>query len=129
MEAYFPRKALAMRGGLFAPGGISCSTKSPYVEVYRLRSSEHLSVCQRLLSVATCFDKNTVWVHHNASGSDFKSVVLIRTFPGAQSRLICRDFARFVERFVVSTATVLRLTQNNWWSCLSHNWINKYPQN
>ena len=38
-----------------------------------------------------------VWVHHNASGSDFSiSVVLIRTFPDALSRLICRDFARFV---------------------------------
>ena len=35
-------------------------------------------------------------MHHNASGSDFISVVLIRTFPGALSRLICRDFARFV---------------------------------
>ena len=62
----------------------------------RLRSSEHLSVCRRLLSVATCFDKNTVWVHHNASGSDYKSIVLIRTFPGAQRNLICHDFARFV---------------------------------
>jgi len=28
MEAYFPRKALAMHGGLFAPGGVACSTKS-----------------------------------------------------------------------------------------------------
>ena len=35
-------------------------------------------------------------MHHNASGSDFISVVLIRTFPGALSRLICHDFARFV---------------------------------
>ena len=37
-----------------------------------LRSSEHLSI------------------------SDFIRVVLIRTFPGALSRLICHDFARFV---------------------------------
>ena len=42
--------------------------------------------------VNTCFDKNTVWVHRNASGSDFISIVLIRTFPGALSRLICLDF-------------------------------------
>ena len=35
-------------------------------------------------------------MHHNASGSDFISVVLITTFPGALSRLICRDFARLV---------------------------------
>ena len=37
-----------------------------------------------------------VWVHHNAPSSDFISVVLIRTFPGALSRLICGDFAHFV---------------------------------
>ena len=42
--------------------------------------------------VSTCFDKNTVWVHLNASGSDFIGVVLIRTFPGALSRLTCHPF-------------------------------------
>ena len=66
--------------------------------------------------VSTCFDKNTVWVRHNTSGSDFISVVLIRTFPGALSRLICHDLFAMTslfcfERLVVSTASSL-------------NWIN-----
>ena len=34
-------------------------------------------------------------MHHNASGSNLISV-LIRTFPGALSKHICHDFARFV---------------------------------
>ena len=34
------------------------------------------------------FDKNKVWVHHNASASEFISVVLIRTLPGTLSRHI-----------------------------------------
>ena len=35
------------------------------------------------LSVRTCFDKNAARVHNNAIASDFTSVVLIRTLPGA----------------------------------------------
>ena len=61
----------------------------------KLRSSEHLSRLPATV-VNTCFDKNTIWVHHNAFGSDFISVVLIKMFPGALSRLICHDFTRFV---------------------------------
>ena len=42
--------------------------------------------------VSTCFNKNKVWVRHNASGSDFISVVLIRTFPGALSKPMALPF-------------------------------------
>ena len=37
---------------------------------------------------STCFDKNMVWVYHKAHACDFISIVLIRTLPGALSRLI-----------------------------------------
>ena len=41
--------------------------------------------------VSTCFDKNTVWVHHNASGSDFISDKNV-SWCTKQTH----DFARFV---------------------------------
>ena len=72
MEAYFPRKALA----IFVPGGIVCGTKSITLEVKRLqelcRLSEHLSVCQRLLSVLVSA-RTRPGQHNNASAGDFKS--------------------------------------------------------
>ena len=49
-----------------------------------LRSSEHRSVCQRLLSLLVL----TRTLSGNASAGDFISVVLMRTLPGALSRLI-----------------------------------------
>ena len=54
--------------------------------VYRVqefRSSEHLSL-------STCFDKNTVWVYHTASASDFISVV---HFLAHLANSFCHDLA------------------------------------
>ena len=39
----------------------------------------------------TCFDKNTVWVHHNASAGDFISIVLLRTLRGAMGSSVKLD--------------------------------------
>ena len=67
MKAYFPIKALAMRGGLFAPGVL-------------------LVVLNHLRSVLYRFQElNMVWIHHKASAGDFMSIV---SLSGALSRLI-----------------------------------------
>ena len=90
-----------MHTGLFAPVGIVCSTKSP----------EHHSVCQQLLSLLVTVDGQ----NRNASAGDFISVVLIRTLPGALSRLILPSLQLFCfpkDRFVVST--LLLVLPLNW---------------
>ena len=71
MEAYFPRKALTMHVASlhFEPPSIYLSATI----------------------VSTGFDKNTVWVHQEASAGDF-----IRTLPGTLSRLILPQLHRFV---------------------------------
>ena len=82
MEAYFLRKALAMHQASL-PQGVFL------VELNHLRRDwlQNFSGCQDYI-VSTCFDKNTVWVHHYTSASDGVSIVLIRTLPGGLSRLI-----------------------------------------
>jgi len=80
MEAIFPRKALAIRRDHFASRGVACSTKSP---------QKCIGCCQY------SFWQEHVWVHHTASASDFKEVVLIRMLPGALSRLILPRLHRF----------------------------------
>jgi len=89
------------------PGGVThtCARGVNWLNVLtesmwfqELQSSEHLSVCQRLSRVSTCFDKNT-------SGCTTTPLVVTSdkrcfdkniNFPGALSRLICHDFACFV---------------------------------
>ena len=58
--------------------------------MYRLKNFDRLSIALSASDyiVLTCFDKNTVGQHRNASAGDFISVVLIRMLPGALSRLI-----------------------------------------
>ena len=48
---------------------------------------DHLSHLVATIS-SICFDKSVVWVYHKAPAYDFISIVLIRTLPGALSRLI-----------------------------------------
>ena len=90
MEAYFPRIAgiaLAMWRGLFAPGSVSCSTKSP-LKCIGSRNFDHLQHLSATI-VSTCFDKNMIWCTIMAlHGSDFIGVILIRRLPGALSRFI-----------------------------------------
>ena len=93
MEAHLPspRKALAMHEGLFALGDDACSTISPK-NCIGSRNFDRLSIDLSIwlaMIVSTCFGKNTVWVHHNASDSDFINVVLIRTLPGALADSFC----------------------------------------
>ena len=106
MEAYFPRKALAMPEGLFGPGVVSCSN----LEVYRLqelRSSEHLSVCQQLLSVLVLTRTRSGCTTTPLVVTSYISIVLI-TWCTKQTHLPWLHPVLFAKS-VVSTATSAKL--------------------
>ena len=79
-----------MHGGLFAPGGTVCSIKSPK----KCIGSESFNRLSISLSASDYCQKT--WSAPNASASDFISVVLIRTLPGAQADSFYHDFISFV---------------------------------
>ena len=75
-----------MHRGCFTQAGVACSTKSQaFPEVYRLRELGlygHRFNCQQLLPMASIFVLTMSGCTTRQFGSEFSSVVLIKTLPG-----------------------------------------------